>query len=106
MNSFNHYAYGAVYDWMFGVMAGIDTDDNAPAFKHFTIKPVTDSRIDFVEASIETRYGLLSSSWKREGENIVYEFTVPAKTTATLCVGDTETAYGAGSYKVVCPEVK
>ena len=46
----NHYAYGAVGDWMYGNMAGINTDENAPGFKHIIFKPETDERIDFAQA--------------------------------------------------------
>ena len=54
MNSFNHYAYGAVADWMYGVMAGIRTDDCQPGFQRIIFQPRTDQRIGFVKASIES----------------------------------------------------
>ena len=96
MNSFNHYAYGAVGDWMYGNMAGINTDDNTPGFKHIIFKPETDDRIDFVEASIETAYGTVKSEWKKADGKIRYTFTVPAGAVATAYVGEEKYALGAG----------
>ncbi len=99
MNSFNHYAYGAVGDWMYGVMAGINTDENAPGFKHIIFKPQTDDRIDFVEASIDTAYGTVKSEWKKADGKVVYTFTVPSGTVATAYVGEEKYALGAGVHK-------
>lgn len=84
MNSFNHYAYGAVADWMYGVMAGIQTDETAPGFQHVIFRPVTNSEISKVSASIETRQGRVSSSWHKEGNKTVYEFVVPCSATAHI----------------------
>lgn len=99
MNSFNHYAYGAVGDWMYGNMAGINTDEKAPGFKHIIFKPETDERIDFVEASIDTAYGEVKSEWKRVDGKILYTFTVPAGAAATAYVGEEVYALGAGVHK-------
>ena len=99
MNSFNHYAYGAVGDWMYGVMAGINTDENAPGFKHIIFKPQTDERIDFVEASIDTAYGTVKSEWKKVDGKIVYTFTVPTGAVATAYIGEEKYAIGAGVHK-------
>ena len=84
MNSFNHYAYGAVADWMFGVVCGINTDENAPGFENAIIKPIPDKRLGHAAASIDTKYGVLSSKWHTEGESIVYEFEVPNRATIIL----------------------
>ncbi|HOV70270.1 MAG TPA: alpha-L-rhamnosidase C-terminal domain-containing protein, partial [Clostridia bacterium] len=88
MNSFNHYAYGAVGDWLYGGMAGINADENAPGFKHIIFKPLTDPRIDYAKASIKTASGEVSSYWRREGDKIRYEFKVPSGSTATIYIGD------------------
>lgn len=102
MNSFNHYAYGAVGDWMYGNMAGINTDENAPGFRHIIFKPETDERIDFVEASIDTAYGEVKSEWKRENGKVLYTFTVPVGAAATAYVADEVYALGAGVHKFEC----
>ena len=63
MNSFNHYSYGAVAAWMYSVMGGINPDEAAPGYKHILLKPVVDPRIDYVKTSLETKYGIIKSSW-------------------------------------------
>lgn len=75
MNSFNHYAYGAVYDWMFGVCAGIKVKE--AGYKKVIIKPVTDKRLGYLKAGIKTKYGKLSSSWKYTEDKVQFEFEIP-----------------------------
>lgn len=77
MNSFNHYAYGAVADWMYGAAAGINSDPDRPGFEHIIFRPVTDRRLDFVKASIDTRRGTVASEWRRENGRIKYIFHRP-----------------------------
>lgn len=83
MNSFNHYAYGAVADWIYGVMAGINPCEEKPGYKHIEFRPLTDKRISHVKASVETKFGMTCSAWWRENGKVVYEFTVPQGATAT-----------------------
>ena len=66
MNSFNHYAYGAVADWVYEAAAGIQTVEDAPGFARVKIAPQPDSRLDWLEASIETRKGSVRSLWTQE----------------------------------------
>ncbi len=99
MNSFNHYAYGAVGDWMYGVVAGINTDENFPGFKHIIFKPQIDARLTFAEASIETEYGTVKSEWKTENGKTTFLFTVPKGAAATACFGEEKYALGAGVHK-------
>ncbi|MDR1465008.1 MAG: glycoside hydrolase family 78 protein [Oscillospiraceae bacterium] len=96
MNSFNHYAYGAVGDWLFGGAAGIRTDESQPGFTHIRFAPLTDSRLDYVSARIETRHGTVASAWKREGGLILYTFEVPEGCTATADIGGTVYQFGPG----------
>ena len=51
MNSFNHYAYGAMGEWMYRVMAGLEVDEAAPRFKHSIIEPQIGGGLEFVEGS-------------------------------------------------------
>ena len=95
MNSFNHYAYGAVADWMYGDMAGINVDEANPAYKNIIFKPVTDSRLDWVKASVDTRMGTVASEWKKADGKTVYTFTVPEGSTATAYLPD-------GEHQLVC----
>jgi alpha-L-rhamnosidase len=94
MNSFNHYSYGAVSEWMYRFMAGIEADESAPGFKHFILQPNPDKRttlpqgqerITSVEAKYKSYYGDIKSAWvMRTDGNLSYTATVPANTTATL----------------------
>ena len=96
MNSFNHYAYGAVGEWMYRYMAGIEPDEAAPGFHHFFLKPQPDRRsylpagqslITSASATYQCRYGTITSAWSAPDEgNFVYRCTVPVGTTATLCL--------------------
>lgn len=76
MNSFNHYAYGAVGEWMYTVMAGINP--SSPGFSGVLFRPVTDGRITYVKASLDTPHGKVSSEWRKCGDKTEYKFTVPA----------------------------
>src|SRR6185295_7863043 len=67
MNSFNHYAYGAIGDWMYRVVAGIDTDEDRPGYKRIRIKPHPGGSLTFANADLMTYYGKISSHWKVEG---------------------------------------
>ena len=100
MNSFNHYAYGAVGDWMFGTMAGINTDEAAPGFKHIIFKPIPDDRLDFVKASILSRHGEVKAEWQRVDGKVHYIFTVPQGCTGTATVEGRTTELSSGVTKL------
>lgn len=99
MNSFNHYAYGAVADWMYGAAAGINSDPDHPGFEHIIFRPVTDRRLDFVKASIDTRRGTVASEWRRENSRIKYIFTVPEGCCASAIIGGEKHEVGAGTHE-------
>ena len=99
MNSFNHYAYGAVADWMYGAAAGINSDPDRPGFEHIIFRPVTDRRLDFVKASIDTRRGTVASEWRRENGRIKYIFTVPEGCCASAVIGGEKHEVGAGTHE-------
>jgi alpha-L-rhamnosidase len=86
MNSFNHYAYGAIGDWMYRKMAGLDTYEDGVGYKHIKIQPNIGDGIRDVSASMQTGYGKLSSSWKLGEHKIQMEVTIPANTTATVYI--------------------
>jgi alpha-L-rhamnosidase len=86
MNSFNHYAYGAIGDWMYRVMAGLDTYEDGVGYKHSRIMPHTGGGFTQVSASLDTYYGKLSSSWKTDGEKLVLDVEIPANTIADVYV--------------------
>lgn len=84
MNSFNHYAYGAIGEWMYQYIAGIQADPQQPGFKHFVVKPSPGGGLSHTKASYLTPYGKLESAWKKENDKLVLEVTVPANTSATV----------------------
>lgn len=96
MNSFNHYAYGAVADWVYEAAAGIQTVEDAPGFARVKIAPQPDSRLDWLEASIETRKGTVRSLWKQEEGRIRYEITTPSP--AEIVIAGKTMEVEAGDY--------
>lgn len=84
MNSFNHYAYGAVGEWMYRYMAGIEAVAEKPGYRHFRIQPEPDERIPFVRGEYESLYGKIVSSWKLEEGRFTLQVTIPVNTTATI----------------------
>ena len=108
MNSFNHYAYGAVGEWMYRYMLGIDTDEETTGFKNIVLHPQPDMRttlptgqnlVTSAEGTYNSYYGDIVSSWQLpDGQTLTYRCTVPANTTATLLlpVADEETAVYEG----------
>lgn len=75
MNSYNHYAYGSVVDWVYSVAGGIRPD--SAGFKRAVIAPLPDKRLGWLEMSYETAYGKITSKWIYEGESVRYEITTP-----------------------------
>lgn len=84
MNSFNHYSYGAVPEWMFDDMAGISCDQNDPGFKNIVLAPHPNPLIQSVSASYESAYGTITADSAYEGDMWNYSVTVPANTTADV----------------------
>jgi alpha-L-rhamnosidase len=88
MNSFNHYAYGAIGDWLYRVAAGIDTYDSAPGYKKIRIMPHPTDSLTYMNADLDTYYGRISSHWKHEGGHLTLDVTIPINTTATIYIPD------------------
>lgn len=90
MNSFNHYAYGAIMEWMYAYMAGIARDPDGPGFKRFVLQPHLDptGRITRVSGTYASPYGEIRSAWEvgGGGRTLTYEAVVPANSEATLRV--------------------
>lgn len=86
MNSYNHYAYGAIGDWMYRVMAGLDTYEDGVGYKHIRIKPVIGGDFTHAEASLKTYYGQVKSGWKLEGNKLLMNLTIPVNTRATVYI--------------------
>ncbi|GIO16317.1 alfa-L-rhamnosidase [Cohnella xylanilytica] len=86
MNSYNHYAYGAVGDWLFGSVSGIDADEAEPGYRRIRLRPLPGGSLTFAEATLDSPYGEIRSAWTRseDGRSIVYEVTVPANASADV----------------------
>jgi alpha-L-rhamnosidase len=84
MNSFNHYAYGAIGDWLYAVVAGIDIDPAAPAYKRIRLHPRPGGKLTSARAALKTIHGRVESAWRIEGDEFHLDVTVPANTTASL----------------------
>lgn len=89
MNSFNHYAFGAVGAWLYSDVLGIQPDAGG---KHFYLKPQPDffGEMKFARGYFDSAYGRIESSWRRENLGVRYEFKIPANTTATLILPNAE----------------
>lgn len=100
MNSFNHYAYGAIGDWMYRVVTGIDTKADKPGYKGIIIKPTIGGGLTSASAEYMTYYGKIRSSWKIVGDQMVLDVEVPVNTTATVYVpyNPTPVEVGSGTY--------
>ena len=103
MNSFNHYAYGVVGEWIWESVAGIASDPANPGFRHIIMKPVPDKKLGSVNAVYNSASGLIKSAWRYEGDKWIWEFTIPEGCTASVTVpGESEPKeYVAGSYNIV-----
>lgn len=101
MNSFNHYAYGAVAAWLYGTVAGIRPDEEQPGYAHIHIKPVPDARLEWAEATLDTAYGTVKSGWKKEKDGYHITVTIPEGSTADITVGDTVHRVSAGHYMYI-----
>jgi alpha-L-rhamnosidase len=122
MNSFNHYSYGAVGDWMYRTVAGIDLLE--PGYKKIKLQPQPDTSLQSASATFESPYGEIRCGWKRQGQTIVVNATVPPNTTAEIRLpaalsgiknndvlkkrldpdGTTVLTLGSGSYEIAYPE--
>jgi len=97
MNSFNHYAYGSIGDWMYSTLGGIRA--LAPGYKRIAIKPHTHPAFEYVNCAFESVYGRIESNWTMQNGRFTLEVLIPANTTAVVTLPDgRETEIGSGRY--------
>lgn len=84
MNSFNHYAYGAIGEWLYSYVAGIQIDLNNPGYKHFILSPHIGGGLTSANAEFDSMYGTIKSSWTTQDSKFTYEVSIPANTSATI----------------------
>ena len=102
MNSFNHYAYGCVCEWLWETAAGIAADPANPGFRHIIMRPLPDRRLGHLSATYQSAAGLIKSDWKYEGDTWQWTFTIPEGATADVTFpGESEAkSYGPGTHSV------
>jgi alpha-L-rhamnosidase len=84
--SMNHHMFGEISAWFYKGLGGIFPDESNPGFKNVVLKPNFVSGLEEFEASHKGPYGIIISSWKKSGEEILYNVTIPANSTAKLCL--------------------
>jgi alpha-L-rhamnosidase len=84
MNSFNHYAYGAIGEWLYRYVAGIELDERNPGYKRILIRPLPGGGLTFARARLLTLYGSVSSEWELRDGRMTLTVEIPPNTTALL----------------------
>jgi len=84
MNSFNHYAYGAIGKWMYQVVAGIGIDEKNPGYKHIIINPRPGGGLTMAKATHQSMYGQIASGWELEGKKLTMKVEIPSNTSASI----------------------
>jgi len=110
MNSFNHYAIGAVGEWMYRVIGGLNPDENAPGWKHFFVRPIPPVRsvgegggggLTWAKVGYKSIRGPIRSEWRIEAGRFTLDVAVPPNTTATvqLPFGGPPRTVGSGAHR-------
>ena len=106
MNSLNHYAYGAIVEWIYRYMGGIQTDPKNPGFTHFYLSPRFNRTLGFCCVDYDSAMGKIHSEWKRTGKGFEYCFEVPFDTSATVRLADgKDKMFGPGRYHILAADV-
>lgn len=99
MNSFNHYAYGCIGDWLYSTILGIDTSEEEPGYHESIVSPVPGGGITWAEGGCYTPYGLLEVKWSLDDGAFFLHVNVPANTKCRVCLPGTGETYAVGSGK-------
>jgi alpha-L-rhamnosidase len=84
MNSYNHYAYGAVCQWLFESVAGFRPDPNVPGFKHIVFEPAIIPKLSPVKADHDSAAGRIEAGWTVDGDKVAYDIAIPEGASGTL----------------------
>jgi alpha-L-rhamnosidase len=82
--SFNHYAFGAVGEWLYRYIAGVGLNEESPGYKHIIFSPHPGEGLTEAQAVHQSPYGEIRSTWKLSEGKMTYSITIPANTTATV----------------------
>ena len=77
MNSFNHYAYGAIGEWMYNNLMGLKINQDFPGYKRFTIQPLFDENFDNISGTYNSNYGNIKVNWSRKNDNVLINISIP-----------------------------
>jgi alpha-L-rhamnosidase len=103
MNSMNHWAFGAVGEWMWRTIAGLNPDDSAPGWAKFDVRPIPGGGLTSAEATYDSIHGPIRVSWEVAGGAITLRVSVPPNTRATVHVPTSDAASVTESGKPVKP---
>lgn len=92
MNSFNHYALGAIGEWMYKYILGIRPDESSPGYKHFFIQPVPGGSLRWAKGFYHSVAGTIGVNWEQTNGLFNLEVTIPVNTTATIYLPSTDTS--------------
>lgn len=121
MNSYNHYAYGAIGEWMYTYLLGIQKENDFPGFKKFTLKPIFPKEFTNVKGHYDNAFGKISVAWERDENSITLSFEVPTNSQCTVDLSSVESfdrqlftkqkrkgspiesivSLGSGSYRII-----
>ena len=101
MFSFNHYAYGAIGEWLYRVIAGLEIDETAPGYRHAILAPKTGGGLTWAKGSYDSVYGTVSAHWEEKDGLVTLTVHVPVNTTASLILeqGAADAKSGASNAK-------
>ena len=99
--SYNHYAFGGVFNWIYRAIGGIDKA--GVGFEKILVRPVTDPTMEWAETSHECVYGTIATRWERKNGQLKLDVTIPCNTTAEVILPDGATqTVGSGKYSYTC----
>ncbi len=106
MNSFNHYAYGAIGAWLYSRVVGLAIDESRPGFQHIFFKPHIGGTLTHAQAAVHTMYGLVSAEWRLEENQVTYTVVIPANCTGTVWLEEVRSVAVDGAPRVLEDEPK
>lgn len=105
MNSFNHYAYGAIGEWIIRVAAGLEVDEEKPGYKHSVIYPRIGGNLAWLGGKYGSVYGEVASRWEVVGDEVILSVKVPANTTATIILDQAKSVKESDGLEFVSDKV-
>ena len=105
MNSFNHYAYGAIGSWLYEKVAGIDLDEASPGYKKILFHPSLGEGLTSAKATLDSIHGRIESAWSTDSGKFVWDIRVPANTTGVVILpnSDAKQEVGPGRHHFEAP---